>query len=163
MVPWVLKWEGGYVNDKDDRGGCTNKGITIGTYRTYYGKDKTCADLKKITDEQWGHIFKSGYWDKAKCDQIQSQAVAELVCQMCWGSGPVTAIKKIQTALGLKNDGIVGPLTLAALNGDENEVWKKLYDMRKAWLANIAQIGNNKKFFKGWMNRLDDLRKRHEK
>lgn len=163
MAPWIKKWEGGYVNDPDDRGGCTNTGITIAVYRKYYGSTKTCSDLKKITDEQWLHIFKTGYWNKMKADDIKSQAVAELCVQMCWGSGPVTAIKKIQLTLGTTADGVVGPKTLALLNQDEDKVFSKLYDMRMIWLANIATQGNNCKFLKGWINRLSDLKKRHNK
>ena len=32
LVPFILKWEGGFVNDPDDLGGATNMGVTIGTY-----------------------------------------------------------------------------------------------------------------------------------
>lgn len=39
LVPQILKWEGGFVNHPNDKGGATNKGITIGTY-TYYRKVK---------------------------------------------------------------------------------------------------------------------------
>ena len=27
LVPFILKWEGGFVNDPDDLGGATNKGV----------------------------------------------------------------------------------------------------------------------------------------
>ena len=159
LIPLILKWEGGYANDKDDHGGCTMKGITIATFRKYYGKFKTCNDLRNITDEQWKHILKTGYWDKMKADLIENQSIANLCVQICWGSGPVTAIKKIQSCLGTVADGIVGPKTLALLN-DKNykRTFDKLWEMRKLWLTNIAQNGNNKKFLKGWLNRLNDYK-----
>jgi hypothetical protein len=33
LLPFILKWEGGFVNDPDDAGGATNKGVTISTWR----------------------------------------------------------------------------------------------------------------------------------
>lgn len=158
MVPFIKKWEGGWANDPDDAGGCTMAGITIGTYRKYYGSNKTCDDLRFITPKEWLHIFKKGYWDKMKADQIENQSIAQLCVDMCWGSGPITSIKKIQSTLGLKADGIVGPKTLAALNGDPEKVFYTLWNMRKAWLEKIALKGNNKKFLRGWLNRLNDIK-----
>lgn len=32
LVPFILSWEGGFVNDPDDKGGATNKGVTIATW-----------------------------------------------------------------------------------------------------------------------------------
>ena len=159
ITAFFKKWEGGYVNDKDDAGGCTMMGVTIATFRKYYGKDKTCADLKKITDEQWFEIFKKGYYDKAKCSQIDNDSISLLVCDMCWGSGPVTAIKKIQACLGCTVDGKVGPQTLGALNGpNQLVIFKRLWNMRYVWLNNIAKVGNNKKWLRGWLNRLGDIK-----
>ena len=159
LVPLIKKWEGGYANDPDDAGGCTMKGITIGTFRKYYGNNKTCSDLRNITDTQWLHILKVGYWDKMQADNIVNQSIANLCVQMCWGSGPVTAIKKIQSCLGVTPDGVVGPKTLALLNNQNyKQTFDKLWNMRKAWLINIAQIGNNKKFLNGWLNRLNDYK-----
>ena len=158
MVPFIRKWEGGYVNDPDDSGGCTMAGITIGTYRKYYGSKKTCRDLKFITQKEWHHIFKKGYWDKMKDDQIKNQSVAQLCVDMCWGPGPITSIKKIQSAIRVTADPIVGPKPLAALNSCPETIFNILWNMRKEWLEKIAQKGNNKKFLKGWMNRLNDIK-----
>lgn len=162
MIPWIKKWEGDWSDDKDDNGGATMCGITLSTFRKHYGLDKTKEDLKHITDEQWEHIFKKGYWDRMKADFISSQAVAEICVQMCWGSGPATAIKKIQKLIGCKQDGIVGPVTLRNLNASTEKVmFNQLYEMRKQWLTDIAKKGNNQKFLRGWLNRLEDLKKRH--
>lgn len=159
LAPLILKWEGGYANDKDDKGGCTMKGVTIAVFRKYYGNYKTCNDLKNITDTQWLHILKTGYWDKMKADQIENQSIANLCVQMCWGSGPVTAIKKIQSCLGANPDGIVGPKTLALLNAPNRKAtFDKLWNMRRTWFINIAKVGNNQKFLKGWLNRLNDYK-----
>ena len=157
MIPHIKKWEGGYANDADDKGGCTMMGVTIGTYRRYYGANKTCADLQRISNAEWLHIFKNGYWGKMKADQIRNQSIAELCVDMCWVSGEI-AIKKIQQVLGVTADGIVGSRTLAALNGgDQRVLFEKLWQMRAQWLVQISYNGNNRKFLRGWLARLVDL------
>ena len=156
-IPNILRWEGGYSSHPADTdGGCTMKGITLITFRRYYGKGKTCEDLRKITDDQWYHIFRAGYWDRLNGDRIENQSIADLCVDMCWGSGTVTAIKKIQRALGTTPDGIVGPKTLALLNGpDRSAIHAKLKEMRRLWFMNIVQNNPKKKvFLKGWLNRL---------
>lgn len=163
IIPKIKQFEGGYSNHPSDRGGCTQAGVTIATFRKYYGASKTCEDLKKLTDEQWLHIFRAGYWDRIKGDEIQSQSIANLFLDCAWGSGTVTATKKVQACLGLTVDGVVGAKTLAALNGDgstqyHKAVFEKLWAMRRNWFMNIAQVGNNKVFLKGWLNRLDKIK-----
>lgn len=159
MIPWIKKWEGGWSDDPDDNGGATMQGVTLATFRRYYGEDKTKQDLRNITEEQWAHIFKTGYWDKMKADYIENQSIAELCVQMAWGSGPVTAAKKIQMKLGVAADGIIGPVTLAKINAKpQRDVFVKLWEMRRFWLIDIGKRGNNSKFVKGWLRRLDDLK-----
>ena len=154
----ILRWEGGYSSHPADTdGGCTMRGVTLYTFRQFYGKTKTCEDLRKITDEQWTSIFRAGYWDKLQGDKIENQSIANLCVDMAYGSGPVTAIKKIQRALGTTPDGGVGPKTLALLNGpDRAGIHSKLKEMRRIWFLNIVKAQPAKKvFIKGWNNRLD--------
>ena len=159
VIAHFKKWEGLYSEDKDDKGGCTMMGVTIATYRKHFGKGKTCEDLKNITDEEWLEVFRKGYWDCWKADEIKNQSIAQLCVDMGWMSGPKTAIKKVQAALGCKADGIVGPKTLAALNVYPSVgVFRKLWSMRYSWLHQIAQSGNNKKFLRGWLCRLNDIK-----
>lgn len=46
LAPFILKWEGGFINDPDDLGGATNMGVTIGTYETYCRKATQSLRLK---------------------------------------------------------------------------------------------------------------------
>lgn len=157
MIPFLRRWEGKFSNDPDDHGKATMMGVTLKTYQKYYGKDKTVEDLKNITDDEWLTIFKDGYWKPWKADEIKNQSIAQLVVDCGWMSGTKTAIKKVQTCLGTKADGIVGPKTLALLNqAPAIGVFRKLWVMRYNWLHDIAKTGNNKKFLTGWMNRLND-------
>ena len=75
LITIIKKWEGGYVNDPDDSGGATNKGVTLATFRTWFGANKTVNDLKALTDEQWIYIFLNGYWNQCKASEINNQAI----------------------------------------------------------------------------------------
>lgn len=160
LIPIIKRWEGGYSNHPLDKGGPTMKGVTLVTFRKYYGQDKTAEDLKNITDAQWFHIFKKGYWDPFKADDILSQSIANLVVDWAWGSGPVTAIKKVQKQLGVYVDGKVGPITLAAINtADPKELFDKLWNARKAHFEAICKANPSQNvFLRGWMNRLNSYK-----
>lgn len=155
LKPIILRLEGGYTDKLNDGYACTNKGVTIDTFRSYFGKDKTCADLKKITDEQWDRIFLDGYWNKWKADEIEHQAIANLLVDWTYTSGKYGIIYP-QQVLGVTADGIVGPKTLAALNGYGNckELFQKLWDRRKKHFESL----NKPQFIKGWLNRLDNFK-----
>lgn len=158
LKPFILRWEGGYINDQADLGKQTNKGVTLSTYRSVFGKNKTVSDLKKITDEQWEFIFKKFYWDKWKADDINDQNVANILVDWLWCSGSY-GIKIPQRVLGVSVDGIVGSKTIAAINArDGRELFDTIKQERKDYIDRICQTRpQNIKFKKGWLNRINSL------
>lgn len=164
LVPKILKCEGGSVNHPNDKGGATNKGVTIGTY-TFYRKFKglpapTVEDLNNITSDEWMDILKTLYWNKWRADEIRNQSIANLLVDWYWGSG-VYGIKYPQRVLGVTADGIVGVKTLAAINDypDQEELFQKLWDRRKKHFEDIVKRDPSQKvFLNGWMNRLNDYK-----
>ena len=164
LVPKILKWEGGFVNHPNDKGGATNKGITIGTFR-HYRKLKglpqpSVEELKNISNEEWMDILKTLYWDKWTADQINNQSIANFLVDWVWASG-VYGIKYPQQVLGVASDGIVGIRTLTAVNEypNQRELFQKLWDRRKQHFESIVQRDPSQKvFLKGWMNRLNDYK-----
>ena len=163
LAPWILKWEGNFVNDPLDKGGATNKGVTIAVWKAQgYDKDGDgdidVADLKLITAEDATMIMKKNYWDRWKADQIKNQAIANTLVDWVWGSG-AWGIKIPQRILGVKDDGIVGIKTLEALNKQNpKEFLEKLYLARFNFLDGIvASNPSQKRFIKGWKNRMNDL------
>jgi len=164
LVPKTLKWEGGFVNHLNDKGGATNKGITIGTF-THYRKLKglpqpSVNDLKNISNEEWMDVLKTLYWDRWKADKINNQSIANFLVDWVWASG-VYGIKYPQQVLGVVSDGIVGIRTLTAINEypNQRELFQKLWDRRKQHFESIVQRDPSQKvFLKGWMNRLNDYK-----
>lgn len=158
LEPFILRWEGGFVNDKDDLGGATNMGVTLATYRSVFGSKKTVNDLKRMTRVQWGIIFKKFYWDKWKADDIKDQNVANILVDWLWCSGSY-GIKIPQSVLCVSADGIVGSKTIAAINArDGRELFYTIKQERKDFIDRICQTRpQNRKFKKGWLNRINSL------
>jgi lysozyme family protein len=159
LIPFILKWEGGYVNDKYDKGGATNKGITISTFRHFYGSKMTIDDLKNITDEQWEKIFLVGYWRPFRADDIKCQPIANICVDWAWASGTVTAIKQVQKVLGVPVDGIVGDITIDAINkSDAEESFNRLKKARIDFVNTIVRNNPSQaRFSRGWVNRINDI------
>ena len=185
LLPFILKWEGGFVNDPADKGGATNKGVTIATWKQCgYDKDGDgdidVSDLKLISNaDVRDRVLRPYYWNRWKADDIKSQKVANILVDWVWGSG-AHGIKKPQMLLGVAADGIVGPKTLAAVNSaNPDDLFDSIYKARETFLKNIVnasvasyekKIGRKatekellkytqKRFLKGWLNRLADIKK----
>lgn len=183
IIPFILRWEAGlsskyaglpvkeqfekaklkgYANDPDDLGGHTQCGVTLATFTSYRKKKglpaPTVRDLVNISFEEWRDILKSLFWDRWKADQIENQSLALLLVDWVWGSG-LYGVTKAQAALGVKVDGIVGPKTLAAVNGgDTRATFKRIHDARRAYFNAICvSRPANRKFLKGWRRRLDAI------
>lgn len=155
-APKLLQLEGGFVNHPEDKGGITNCGITLETFRSFLGQDKTVKDLQSMSYGMWKEIIKAGYWDKVKGDEIENQSLAELIADWCVNSG-LSAIRKVQEVLGCKPDGIVGPITLSLINtSDAENLHERIWNARQQFYINIVKRNPRQKvFMNGWMNRLN--------
>ena len=159
LIPIIKKWEGGYSDNPNDRGGATNSGVTLAVYQSVYGKNKTKNDLKKMTSDQWNYIFTKLYWNKWKADEIKNQSIANILVDWVWMSGLGT-IKKIQSLFGLTADGIVGNKTISYINShDQEEIFNKILNRRKQFYESLVKNNPSQKvFLKGWMNRLNTFK-----
>ena len=164
LAPFILKWEGGFVDDPLDLGGATNKGVTLSTWRQV-GYDKTgdgiidVQDLKLLTDKEViEKVLKPHYWDRWKGDKIKSQSVANILVDWVWASGAY-GIRIPQRMLGVKVDGIVGSKTLAAVNArNSKDLFQELKQERHDYISRIVKSRpQNKRFEGGWRNRLNDI------
>lgn len=158
LKPFILSWEGGFVNHPNDKGGPTMRGITLKTFRSFYGQGKSVNDLKALTDAQWMYIFRKGYWDVCKADKIEDQSVANLIVDWRWGSGEF-GTKRVQKCLGVKDDGIIGPITLAAINAsDGSTLFATLWKDREKHFRECASKKGQSVFLNGWLNRLNSIK-----
>lgn len=163
LVPHILKWEGGLVNDPDDLGGLTNMGVTYQTYKLYCRHKgypiPTEERLASLTMEEFTDILKTMYWDACKADNIVSQSVANAIVDWAWNSGTATAVKEVQKVLGVKADGIIGNITLSAINSyNPLPLFGLIQQTRIAYIERICiNRPANNKFKKGWLNRINSI------
>ncbi len=168
-LPQLLRFEGGFVNDPADPGGATNKGVTFQTFRSccdMLGVAPTLANLKALTDEQAGRIYKRLYWDWFNADALQCQPLAEMLVDFYVNAGG-NAVKVLQKALnddGLQPplivDGAMGPATSRALADADATRGPELYRHIKAgridyYLGLAALRPPLQRFLKGWFNRVN--------
>ncbi|MGP3591630.1 type VI secretion system tip protein TssI/VgrG [Vagococcus sp. WN89Y] len=162
----VFKNEGGFVNDPDDSGGATNKGIAWKTWTRYakedVGVEPTLENLQNITTEQAEVIYRKRYWDPSGFNDLKDQKLALMAYDWTITSGG--AGKQIQKLLNnefgqqLVTDGKIGPKTIEAMSSvsDSAKLTSRIADIRKEYYENLV-INNpkNAKYLTGWLNRVD--------
>ena len=151
----VLVHEGGWANHKKDPGGATMKGVTLATYRRHFGDHKTKKDLRNIPNKELEQIYRSGYWNKCRCDDLPT-GVDYAVFDAAVNSGPGRGAKWLQAAVGAKQDGGIGPKTLSRIE-EQNpiQVSGDMCDRRLTFLRNLSTWPT---FGKGWKRRVVSVR-----
>lgn len=145
-VDIIIGLEGGYVFHPKDPGGETNFGISKRQYPN--------LDIKNLTESKAKDIYKNDYWDKVKCENLP-ESLRLLVFDAAVNQGVPTASKILQRVLGVKQDGIIGPVTLKALSGIPELIVLCRYSIErhKHYTAN----SNWQSFGKGWSKRLLEI------
>jgi lysozyme family protein len=152
----VLVHEGGWADHPRDPGGATMKGVTLKVYREHYGADKSKDDLRNISDAELEAIYKKGYWDRCKCDQLPS-GVDYAVFDSAVNSGPGRGAKWLQGAIGAVQDGGIGPNTLAKVaNFSAVDIVNKMCEERLSFLQGLDTWST---FGGGWGKRVAGVRK----
>lgn len=151
----VLRHEGLWSDHPDDKGGPTMKGVTLANFRRYVKPGATKDDLRGITDEQVATIYRRYYWDAVRASELPS-GVDYAVFDFAVNSGPDRAIKYLQAVVGAKQDGRIGPDTLAKTRAMMRAtIINSLCDKRMTFLRRLKTWPT---FGKGWTSRVSGVR-----
>ena len=154
-LKYVLVHEGKYVDHPKDPGGATNKGVTLAVFRRYFGESMSKDDLRGITDDQLHHIYKDGYWDTCRCDELPA-GIDYVVFDQAVNSGPGRSARWLQKAVNATADGHIGPKTVAASAArDAHRLVDAMCDERLAFLKSLATWDT---FGRGWASRVAKVR-----
>lgn len=150
---WILVHEGGYVNHPKDPGGATNMGVIQRTYDAWRRRNNLPTQtVRNIKMDEVLSIYKDQYWDKIMGDYLPN-GVDYALYDFAINSGPARAVKFIQRLLGVKEDGVMGNVTLDAIRS-KNDIEQLLIDLNYArwnWLQTLRHF---KTFGKGWTRRV---------
>ena len=152
----VLHHEGGFVDHPDDPGGATNKGITHKTYADFLDRPlEDVSELKNIPKEHVQKIYKTGYWDAVRGDELPA-GVDFCIFDWAVNSGPRRAAKALQKAAGATVDGAIGPMTVAAVNAaDAAQIIEDVTKEREEFYRSLRTFDT---FGKGWLRRNKETR-----
>ncbi len=157
-LDYLLEEEGGWSDNKNDRGGKTMYGITQSTYDGFRKKQKLpLAPVRDITKEEAKELYQSLYWNAASCNLLP-WPISYLTFDAAVNSGPSRAVRWTQAGLGTKADGQVGPTTLTLANNVVAQgIGSKLIeivDQRVQFLSKIVKDSESQEaFLLGWWRR----------
>lgn len=155
ILPLVLKHEGGFVDHPLDPGGATNKGITQKTYDVHrIGRGKKPQSVRLIELAEVADIYRSMFWEPIRGDELPigwDYAIFDFGVNI----GPARAVRYAQLTLKLRDDGVVGPKTIAALKAATKENLDAYIDKRREFLCSLPTFVT---FGKGWLRRVEDVR-----
>jgi lysozyme family protein len=136
----LMGHEGGYVNHPADPGGETNWGISKRSYPQ--------VDIKALTRDQAKSIYFRDFWEPLG---DAHPAIKFQVFDFAVNSGVQTAVRKLQAAVGVADDGHWGPLSAKALAAmDVNDVLMRFMAQRlRFWVKCSAWPTMGA----GWVNR----------
>ena len=149
----LLHHEGGYVNHPKDPGGETNLGVTKRVYEKWGGT----KDMKDLTVEDVAPIYKKNYWNRCKCDDLES-GVDWVVFDWAVNSGTGRSAKAVQKICGAAQDGAIGPKTLTLVNGQDTQYMVEEFGkIRQNFYESLSTFNT---FGKGWTRRNTETTKK---
>lgn len=162
----TLTHEGGYVNDTNDMGGETYKGISrnahpdwsgweqidISKYEYHFPKN---LDENEDLQTEVELFYHTNFWQPLKADQIENQKMADSIFDFGVNAGIKTSIRYAQSILETGVDGILGSKTLEKLNTYNPEHFYVLFTIAKIthYITIIKNRPVNKTYLYGWIIR----------
>jgi lysozyme family protein len=158
--------EGGYVNDPDDPGGETYKGVARKIFSKWDGW-KIVDSLKQQSgfpssldknaelQNQIHDFYKVNFWDRISGDDITDQSVAFSIFDFGVNAGATTSAILAQHVVNANPDGAIGTNTVKAINAMDPEFFLASFTIAK--IVRYVGIANKKpasrKYFFGWISR----------
>lgn len=134
--------EGGYCNNPQDPGGETNWGISKRSYAS--------VDIAHLTRDDAKAIYRRDFWQRGRMDDLPP-ALAFQAFDAAVNHGIEVAVRLVQRAAGVADDGHIGPATLAAIAGRSATDLLMLFVAER--LLFWSALSTWQSFGKGWARR----------
>ena len=148
----TLGFEGGYCNHPSDPGGMTNHGVTKRTWEDWTGESVDEQCMRELSVEEVTPLYRGRYWNKVWGDDLPA-GLDYCVFDCAVNSGPKQAIIFLQRVVGVDDDGVIGKLTMAAVNREKAvDLIEDYCDLRLRFLEKLKAYPV---FGKGWTKRVN--------
>jgi lysozyme family protein len=167
------EFEGGWSNDPHDRGGATKYGVTHATWAAWLRNPASFKFGKlpeSVADISWNMavpLYRALYWDTCRCSELLDDALAARVFDFAVNSGTGRAVKSLQQAFNrikpdewneLKEDGVIGPITVQAINRASSKYEAAMlasynYSRAKFFESIVQNNPSQRRFLRGWFQR----------
>jgi lysozyme family protein len=143
----LLGFEGGYSNNSQDPGGETCFGVT----RRVALQEGYTGDMHVLPRETAKAIYKKRYWDSIHADAVPEPA-RYVVFDSAVNAGVTQTARWIERALGVGEDGVLGPVTLSALaTADGAKLASTVLGLQLDFKTSLPTWGA---FGRGWARRI---------
>lgn len=145
-IQHIYKFEGGLVDHPKDPGGITKYGISFRAYPEY-GRE----GIRRLTKQEAGKIYYRDYWHATKCEDLPGP-LRLIIFDCAVNQGVSYATKALQSAVSVRADGVLGPITMKAIKNADVE--RTLHKIAMNRYLRYHRNPNWSIFGEGWMSRL---------
>ena len=131
--------------------------IVLGLYNNNFKKASINLYHSEVVNLAVADFYKLYYWDKMQLDRVKKQKIADELFIFGVNVGYKTAVKKAQKILKIKQDGIVGNITLKHLNNYDKNRFDFEFDKEEIlYYSQLASFKPSLKIYlDGWKNRAE--------
>lgn len=145
----TFRTEGECGNDPDDTGGYTCYGISQ--------RNNPEVDVRTITRADAERIGHEKYYTRYGIEKLPDNSRGN-VFMLGWAGGTITGIHRFCDFLGIEKRNKIDETIVAAAENYPGDIHNDFLDNQQEFYKQVAKRGNNKKFLKGWMNRVRLMR-----
>jgi len=156
IISAILEREGGgFVDHPADRGGPTRHGVTQATLSEWLGRPASRDEVELLSETDARQIYRDRFIYAPRLFKVGDGRLRALLVDCAVNHGPGTAVKFLQHALGVVEDGVIGPATLAKLEtADALAIYRRVCAERVRYYGRIISNNHSQAVFAaGWCAR----------
>ena len=154
-LEYLVKSEGGYVDNPKDPGGRTNLGVTQKVWESWVGRESNEKEMRALTKADVELLYKRKYWDACRCDDLPT-GLDYLVFDFAVNAGVGRSAKTLQSCVGVSVDGQIGNQTIEAIKKiAPSDLIERFSEAKINFYKSLVTFPT---FGKGWLNRVEEVK-----
>jgi hypothetical protein len=154
-LEYLVKSEGGYVDNPKDPGGRTNLGVTQKVWESWVGRESNEKEMRSLTKANVEPLYKRKYWDACRCDDLPT-GLDYLVFDFAVNAGVGRSAKTLQSCVGVSVDGQIGNQTIEATKKiAPSDLIEQFSEAKINFYKSLVTFPT---FGKGWLNRVEEVK-----